>query len=176
VTFVDPQKCRHDPAADVPPASGANVAGDKASAGGGEHGQVDPEVETLLTDDFLRRIAEEMDRLSGLISTVECALPSMLSSGPTPASTETLAALQQLDLIAQTLASLSDFLRSVKPIRREDRMRIGAALRSLTLLDLSARLGAPEQGLRGSTFAEGDAGAKLVARPNGRSAFGVELF
>jgi hypothetical protein len=176
VTFVDPQKCRHDPAEDVSPMSGAAIAGNGASVSGRKPGQVDPEVETLLTDEFLRRIAGEMDRLSRLISTVECALPSMLSSRPAPASTETLAALQQLDLIAQTVAALSDFLRSVKPIRREDRMRVGAALQALTLLDLSARLGAPEQGLRGSTFAEGDAGAKLVARPNGRSAFGVELF
>jgi hypothetical protein len=173
VTHVDPQQRRHDPAAGVPPVGARDPVGDGVSAGGRQPGQPESDAASLLTDEFLRRLAAEMDRLGGLISTVELAV---LSGRPAPTSTETLAALQQIDLIAQTIASLSDFLRTVTPVRREERVLVGVGLRLLTLSDLSARLGAAEQDHTGSNLAEGDAGADILAKPNGRPAFGVELF
>lgn len=95
----------------------------------------------LPTQEILRRLAEELDALSGQIGKVERALPSLLGNKSRPVAAETLVALQELDLIAQTTAALSGFLRAAKPLQPEAPIHIGAALLSLKLFDLSSRLG-----------------------------------
>jgi hypothetical protein len=176
VTGVNPQTERNDSAAQRPRVGTSELGSETMSAGGGQPSNSNSEAETLLAAELLQRVAAEMDRLVALVMTVEHALPTMLSSRMEAASTETLAALQQLDLIAQTVAALSHFLRAVTPVSPEDRIHVSAGLKLITLFDLSARLGVSKEDHASGTFREGQTVVNPIAGRNRKTALGVELF
>jgi hypothetical protein len=171
-----PQQRPSDPGLPKPRQDATDAFDCSPIAGGPSPYMSNPDLVTLRTADLLEKLAGEMDRLTGLIGTVERALPSILASRSSPATTETLAALQGLDLIGQTVASLSGFLRAVTPVGQDDQLHVGAGLRTLTLLDLSTRLGTVEPAASDAKAREDrgkpDAGAKAMDGPF----FDLELF
>jgi hypothetical protein len=98
------------------------------------------EVEDLPTGAVFGRVAAELDRLSALIGQVEQAVPAVLSGQSSAADSRTIAALQGVDLLTQSLAALSVFLRQVTPLGLDDMVHVKAALRSVPLSELAARL------------------------------------
>lgn len=173
---VGPQQCPPDTDLPKPRQDPSDAFYFGPNAGGPLPYASSPDLVTLRTVDLLEKIAEELDRLTGLIGMVEQALPSLLAGRSSPATTETLAALQELDLIMQTVASLSGFLRAVTPVGQDDQLHIGAGLRSLTLLDLSIRLGTVEPDASDAEAREdrGKSGAGVKAM--GGPLFDLELF
>lgn len=97
----------------------------------------------MTTQDILRQIAAEMDQLCQLVHAVELVLPAALAQSPPPTDSRTVTALQGLDLLAQSLVALAQFLRHVDPDHPASTISIEGALRHIPLQDLADRLRHP---------------------------------
>jgi len=90
------------------------------------------------TSDVLRRTARELDSLSATTRALEQTVTDLVQAETT---SETMVSLQSIDLLAQTLSALTEFIDDVgNQIGTSHQTDIAQATHNLKLGDLRARL------------------------------------
>lgn len=97
----------------------------------------------ISTSDVLRRTARELDSLSAATRELEKTVIDLVQTETTK---ETMVSLQSIDLLAQTLSALTEFIDDVgNQIGTSHQTDIAQATHKLKLADLRARLLNSEQ-------------------------------
>lgn len=95
----------------------------------------------LALDEFFSRLIVELDLISDNAVTLECAVARTLIDTENTDSRMLVTELQRFDLLIQSLAALSGFLRAISPeFKNAPSIPLAGALESLPLGDMAVRI------------------------------------
>lgn len=98
-------------------------------------------VTNLTNSNIYRNVSQEIGLLSKKLSEVESCMVQLLSRGEQAPASKSLIALQNLDILTQSLDALEVYLRDVSIVPRNSHLvNTTDALKAIRLADLSRRL------------------------------------